>query len=92
MQAETEVVAASPVRGEDGYDALSRVVPLRPINNEAEYHRALAQIDALIDREGELSPGEQDYMTVLGLIVGHHEDGLYGEPPEDPEADAKGGE
>ncbi len=85
MQAEfeTEATSATPAAvTDDGYAALARVVPLRPINSTEEHDRAIAQLNSLIDRHSELTQGEIDYMDVLGLIVGHYEDGLYGEPDD----------
>ena len=69
-----------------------KLVPLRPINSTEEHDRAIAQLNSLIDRHSELTPGEIDYMDVLGLIVGHYEDALYGEPADDPGDDEGEGE
>ena len=67
---------------DDGYDALTRVVPLRPINSTEGLDRAIAQLNALSDRRPGLTPGELDYMLVLGLIVEHYEGLIYPDPPE----------
>jgi hypothetical protein len=88
-RAEPEEIAmtAETKPADDGYAALAQIVPLRPINSTEEHDRAIAQLNSLIDRHSELTPGEIDYMDVLGLIVGHYEDGLYGEPVDDPDDD-----
>ena len=83
-ESETETADATPaVVPDDGHAALVRVVPLRPINSTEEHDRAIALLNSLIDRHSALTQGEIDYMDVLGLIVGHYEDGLYGEPDGD---------
>ncbi len=84
MHAKTETAGATPTDiPDDGYAALARVLPLRPINSTEEHDRAIALLNSLIDRHQNLTSGEIDYMDVLGLIVGHYEDGLYGEPADD---------
>jgi hypothetical protein len=93
MHSETETASAAPSDvPDDGYAALARLVPLRPINSTEEHDRAIALLNSLIDRHSELTPGEIDYMDVLGLIVAHYEDGLYGELADDPGDDEAGGE
>lgn len=82
MHAETETADSTPADA-DGYAALARVVPLRPIRSAEQLHRAIAQINTLIDRQSELTPGELDYMDVLGLIVEDYEILIYGEPSDD---------
>jgi HTH-type transcriptional regulator/antitoxin HigA len=57
----------------DGYLDLVRRFPLRPIRNEKELDRAIAVIDALLDRE-QLTVAEEDYLDVLGDLVEHYED------------------
>lgn len=49
---------------------LIREFPLRPIRNVREYEEAARIIDRLaIQTEGSLSPGEQDYLDALTLVV-----------------------
>ena len=57
----------------EGYLALIRKLPLRPIRSEAELDRAIAMIDALSDRK-ELSPDEHDYLLVLANLIERYED------------------
>jgi HTH-type transcriptional regulator / antitoxin HigA len=54
----------------DRYLDLVREFPLRPIRTKADYDRAGKLIDRLATQEeGSLSPGEQDYLDTLSLIV-----------------------
>jgi HTH-type transcriptional regulator/antitoxin HigA len=50
------------------YLQLVEAFPLRPIRSERELTRAIAVIDALLDR-GELSSEEADYLDVLADLV-----------------------
>jgi HTH-type transcriptional regulator/antitoxin HigA len=59
--------------GPDGYLALIRKLPLRPIRSEAELDRAIAMVDTLSDRET-LSPDEHDYLLVLSGLIENYED------------------
>ncbi len=59
--------------GDEGYLALIRKLPLRPIRSEAELDRAIAMVDALSDR-GALSPAEHDYLLVLSGLIERYED------------------
>ena len=52
----------------DGYLELVRAFPLRPIRIDKELDRAIAVIDALLDR-GRLTAAEGDYLDVLGDLV-----------------------
>ena len=56
----------------DGYMELIHQLPLRPIRNDKELDRAIAVIDALLDRE-KLTLAEQDYLDVLGNLVERYE-------------------
>jgi HTH-type transcriptional regulator/antitoxin HigA len=59
--------------GVEGYLALIRKLPLRPIRSEAELDRAIAMVDALSDRKA-LSPDEHDYLLVLSGLIENYED------------------
>lgn len=56
-------------------ELLQTYVP-RPIASEAEYEATVAQMDALLDK-GELTPDEQDFLTLLGTIVAAYEAETY---------------
>src|SRR5438552_1125367 len=56
----------------DGYMALVRRFPLRPIRTERELDAAIAVINSLIDRD-RLTPAEEDYLDVLGDLVERYE-------------------
>ena len=58
---------------EEGYLALIRALPLRPIRSEADLDRAIDMVDALSDREA-LSPDEHDYLLVLSGLIERYED------------------
>lgn len=47
-------------------------VPLRPLRTDADLDRAVAMIDALLDRES-LGPDEQNYLEVLADLVAKFE-------------------
>jgi HTH-type transcriptional regulator/antitoxin HigA len=59
--------------GAEGYMALIRAWPLRPIRSEVELDRAIAMLDALSDRQA-LTPEEHDYLLVLSGLVERYED------------------
>jgi HTH-type transcriptional regulator / antitoxin HigA len=69
----------------DGYLALVRQFPLRPIRNKKELDQAIAMVDSLVDRD-RLTPAEDDYLDVLGDLVERYEDKAY--PIEDVSEDA----
>jgi len=73
--------ADAPTAAADGFEALCRVLPLRPIKSDGDHDRAIAQINALLDRPA-LTTGEADYLAVLGMIVERHESLIYGEPED----------
>ena len=52
----------------DDYLDLVRQFPLRPIRSVTEYDRAAAMLDRLVLRN-DLSPGQQDYLDALTLMV-----------------------
>jgi HTH-type transcriptional regulator/antitoxin HigA len=45
----------------------------RPIVTEAEYEATVAEMNALIDK-GDLTPDEQEFLTLLGTLVMVYED------------------
>jgi HTH-type transcriptional regulator/antitoxin HigA len=59
-------------RKKDVYLELVRRVPLRPIRSDKELARAVAMVDALLDRE-DLGRDEQDYLDVLSDLVERYE-------------------
>lgn len=71
------VAAKAPSRS---YLALVKQFPLRPIPSDADLDRAIAMVDALLDRDG-LDAGEQDYLDVLSDLVERYEDQT--DPPRD---------
>lgn len=50
----------------------------RPIQNDQQYHETQARIDALLDK-GQLTAGEQDYLTMLGMVVEAYEEATENE-------------
>jgi HTH-type transcriptional regulator/antitoxin HigA len=52
---------------------LAAEFPLRPIRSEAEYGRAVALSDRLIDSDS-LTPEEEDYHNSLGDLIADYED------------------
>ncbi len=66
----------------DGYEILTRSVPLRPIKSTEGHHAAIARLDALSDRRATMTTGEMDYFVVLALIVEQYEGIIYPTPPE----------
>ena len=55
------------------YLELLTTFPPRPIANEEDFNKTQKIIDTLIDK-GELSPDEQDYLSVLGSLIKDYED------------------
>ena len=66
----------------DDYLELVRAFPLRPIRTEKELDRAIAIINALLDR-GRLTAAEEDYLDVLGDLVERYEDKHHPIPTDD---------
>ena len=62
--------------GIDNYLALLQMFPPRPIVTAAQYDETVAQINQLIDKPN-LTPEEQDFMTLLGTLVMAYEDEHY---------------
>lgn len=55
------------------YEQLMTAFMPRPIQSEAQYWETQAGIDALLDKD-DLTPDEQDYLTLLGLVIERYED------------------
>lgn len=56
-------------------EMLQTFVP-RPISSEADYETTVAQMDVLLDK-GDLTPDEQDFLTLLGTLVSAYEEEVY---------------
>jgi HTH-type transcriptional regulator / antitoxin HigA len=65
------------------YLALLGSFPLRPIHGDAEHQRAIEIVNSLLDRPA-LSPDQEDYLDVLGLIIADYEDSIYEHPEFSP--------
>jgi HTH-type transcriptional regulator / antitoxin HigA len=68
-----------PDGGSPEYLALLRGFPPRPIRDDHEHRRAIAVVNDLLDRPV-LSPDEEDYLDVLGLLIADYEDSIYEHP------------
>jgi HTH-type transcriptional regulator/antitoxin HigA len=55
------------------YLELLNTFPPRPIANEDDFNKTQKIIDTLIDKS-ELTPDEQDYLSVLGSLIRDYED------------------
>lgn len=55
------------------YLELLKTFPPRPIANEEDFNKTQKIIDTLIDKD-ELTPDEQDYLSVLGSLIRDYED------------------
>lgn len=76
MAAKTDAPSGRGKPGGEGYLALVRELPLRPIRSEAELDRAIAMVDALSDRET-LTPDEHDYLLALSDLIEKYEEERY---------------
>jgi HTH-type transcriptional regulator/antitoxin HigA len=76
-------VRTKPPRCSPEYLALVSSFPLRPIRDDAEHRRAIEVVNGLLDHPA-LSPDEEDYLDVLGLIVADYEDSIYEHPEFSP--------
>jgi HTH-type transcriptional regulator/antitoxin HigA len=72
-----------PDRCSPEYLALLRSFAPRPIRDDDEHHRAIAVVNGLLDRPA-LSPDEEDYLDVLGLLIADYEDAIYEHPEFTP--------
>jgi HTH-type transcriptional regulator / antitoxin HigA len=66
--------------GDNRYWELLHHLALRPIRSDAELDRAIAAIDAVIDRP-ELDRDEEDYLDVLSDLVAKYESEQHPIPP-----------
>ncbi len=55
------------------YEQLMTAFMPRPIQSEAQYWETQAHIDDLVDKN-DLTADEQDYLTLLGLVIERYED------------------
>jgi HTH-type transcriptional regulator/antitoxin HigA len=55
------------------YRALIEKFPPFPIKTEEDFNEVQEQIDNLLDRNGELTEAEYDYLDVLGALVYDYE-------------------
>ena len=72
-----------PDRCSPEYIALVRAFPPRPIRDDDEHRRAIAVVNGFLDRPA-LSPDEEDYLDVLGLLIADYEDAIYEHPEFTP--------
>ncbi len=72
-----------PGRSSGEYLALLRTFPPRPIRDDDEHRRAIAVVNGLLDRPA-LTPDEEDYLDVLGLLIADYEDSIYEHPQFTP--------
>src|SRR4051794_25642847 len=75
---------ATGTRATEGrYFELVRECPLRPLKNEGDLDRAIAVLNRLLDiEECRRSQDEEDYMHVLGTLIGEYEDVNWPMPSE----------
>ena len=59
--------------------ALLGAFPPRPIRDDDEHRRAIEVVNGLLDRPA-LTPDEEDYLDVLGLLIADYEDAIYEHP------------
>lgn len=60
----------------NGFDAYTRLLiqfPPRPITSETAYWETQAVIDSLLDQEM-LTPAEQDYLSLLGMLIERYDE------------------
>jgi HTH-type transcriptional regulator/antitoxin HigA len=57
------------------FSGLSRMLPLRPIHDEAEYDCAIEMLDSLVGFD--LNNDQLDYLVALTTLVGAYEDEHY---------------
>jgi HTH-type transcriptional regulator/antitoxin HigA len=69
-------VKTKPPHSSPGYLALLRAFPPRPIRGDDEHRRAAAVVNGLLDRPA-LTPDEEDYLDVLGLLIADYEESIY---------------
>lgn len=62
--------------GTHSYQTLLQMLEPRPITSEFQYNAVVTQMNELIDK-GDLSPAEEDMLTLLGTLVMAYEDEHY---------------
>lgn len=72
--------SATPGFSDTEYRTLLQDFPPRPIRTAAQVAAVQARIDALLDRP-ELSPTEEEYLSLLGDLVWHWEEEHVSIPP-----------
>ena len=65
------------------YLALLRAYPPRPIHGDDDHLRTIDVVNDLLGRPS-LSPDEEDYLDVLGLLIADYEDAIYDHPQFTP--------
>jgi HTH-type transcriptional regulator / antitoxin HigA len=70
-------------RSSPEYLALLRAFPPRPIRSDNEHRRSVEVVNGLLDRPT-LTPDEEDYLDVLGLLIADYEDSIYEHPEFTP--------
>ncbi|MGD9681646.1 MAG: type II toxin-antitoxin system HigA family antitoxin [Candidatus Obscuribacterales bacterium] len=70
------------VKKDDGYMRLVIEFPLVPIRSDEQAEQAARKMKELAYRRSELSPGELDYLGVLGSLIAEYEKKLPGLSPE----------
>ena len=61
-------------RNNNAYMELLKTFPPRPITSHEEFLATQKVIDSLIDKEGQLTRDEQDYLNILGTLVYEYEE------------------
>lgn len=60
-------------KNNDAYIELLKRFPPRPITSHEEFVATQKVIDSLIDKQGQLTSDEQDYLNLLGTLVYEYE-------------------
>ena len=76
-------VKTNPHPSSAEYLALLRSFPPRPIRDDDEHRRTVEVVNGLLDRPA-LTPDEEDYLDVLGLLIADYEDSIYEHPEFTP--------
>ena len=65
------------------YLALLEAFPPRPIRDDRQHRQAITVVNGLLDR-ATLTPDEEDYLDVIGLLIAEYEDSIYEHPEFTP--------
>ncbi|MBB5606769.1 MULTISPECIES: type II toxin-antitoxin system HigA family antitoxin [unclassified Janthinobacterium] len=69
------------------YQALSTLVPLHPLNDEADYERAVGILNGLLDAgAADENHPLATLVETLGMLISHYDDQHYPAPPVSPAA------